>query len=94
MVFNAINHKPLPIYGHGQNIRDWLYVEDHCRAIALVLFNGKIGSTYNIGGGNQPTNLEIVTKICTILDELLPKPIWLQISMTYIIPQLLWGVFG
>jgi len=74
MVFNAINHKPLPIYGHGQNIRDWLYVEDHCRAIALVLFNGKIGSTYNIGGGNQPTNLEIVTKICTILDELLPKP--------------------
>ena len=74
MIFNAINQKPLPIYGSGANIRDWLYVEDHCRAISLVLLKGKVGDTYNIGGGNQPTNLELVTQICTILDEVLPRP--------------------
>jgi dTDP-glucose 4,6-dehydratase len=74
MILNAINHKPLPIYGRGDNIRDWLYVEDHCRAIVLVLLAGKVGDSYNIGGGNQPTNLELVTKICAILDEVLPRP--------------------
>ncbi|MFN3926861.1 MAG: dTDP-glucose 4,6-dehydratase [Pseudanabaenaceae cyanobacterium] len=74
MILSAISHKPLPIYGNGQNIRDWLYVEDHCRAIYLVLTKGKIGETYNIGGGNQPTNLEVVKKICAILDEIIPRP--------------------
>jgi dTDP-glucose 4,6-dehydratase len=72
MILNAINGKPLPIYGDGQQIRDWLYVEDHCRALVDVLEKGSTGQTYNIGGGNQPTNLEIVKAICTILDELRP----------------------
>lgn len=72
VILNAVNGKPLPIYGDGQQIRDWLYVRDHCQALELVLEKGIIGETYNIGGNNQPTNLEIVTQICAILDELLP----------------------
>jgi len=63
---------PLPIYGNGQHIRDWLYVEDHARALYLVATQGKIGETYNIGGHNELTNLEVVTKICEVMDELLP----------------------
>jgi dTDP-glucose 4,6-dehydratase len=73
-ILNAIEGKPLPIYGDGQNIRDWLYVIDHCEAIKLVLQQGKIGETYNIGGLNEKTNLVVVEKICAILDELAPKP--------------------
>lgn len=73
-ILNAIEGKPLPIYGDGQNIRDWLYVIDHCEAIHLVLQQGKIGETYNIGGLNEKTNLIVVEKICAILDELVPKP--------------------
>ncbi|MGH1394869.1 MAG: dTDP-glucose 4,6-dehydratase [Trichormus sp.] len=72
-ILNAINSKPLPIYGDGQNIRDWLYVGDHCDAIYLVLQDGLIGESYNIGGLNQQTNLAVVEKICCILDNLLPK---------------------
>ncbi|MBD2437100.1 dTDP-glucose 4,6-dehydratase [Nostoc sp. FACHB-110] len=72
-ILNALDGKPLPIYGDGQNIRDWLYVIDHCEAIYLVLQNGKIGETYNIGGMNEQTNLRVVKKICTILDELAPQ---------------------
>ena len=71
-ILNALQGKPLPIYGDGKQIRDWLYVEDHCKAIYLVLENGKLGETYNIGGGNQLVNLDIVHKICDILDELSP----------------------
>jgi len=74
MILNALNGKPLPVYGDGQQIRDWLYVEDHCRALVDVLENGTLGETYNIGGDNQPANLEIVKTICAILDELRPAP--------------------
>lgn len=72
MILNAIDGKPLPIYGDGQQIRDWLYVEDHCRAIWTVIQAGTKGETYNVGGENQPTNLEIVQEICRILDRDLP----------------------
>jgi len=73
MILNALQGKPLPIYGDGEQIRDWLYVGDHCEAIYQVLLNGKNGETYNIGGDNQPTNLEIVLQICSIIDKRLPE---------------------
>ena len=72
IILSAINGKPLPIYGDGQQIRDWLYVEDHCSAIWQVIQHGKIGESYNVGGENQMTNLEIVQEICTLLDEAFP----------------------
>jgi dTDP-glucose 4,6-dehydratase len=71
-ISNALVGKPLPIYGDGQNVRDWLYVEDHCRAIALVLDRGLPGETYNVGGNAERDNLWLVKKLCAILDELLP----------------------
>jgi dTDP-glucose 4,6-dehydratase len=73
VILNAVNGKPLPIYGKGDNIRDWLYVDDHARALRLVLERGKLGETYNIGGWNEKTNLEVVHSICTILDDLHPQ---------------------
>jgi dTDP-glucose 4,6-dehydratase len=73
MILNALEGKPLPIYGDGMQIRDWLYVEDHCEAIWKVLHDGKVGESYNIGGNNQPPNIEIVDAICSLLDELLPE---------------------
>ena len=73
MILNALELKPLPIYGDGQQIRDWLHVEDHCEAIHLVLTRGENGSTFNIGGNNQPANLTIVKTICDILDEYRPR---------------------
>jgi len=72
-ILNALNGKPLPIYGDGQQIRDWLYVSDHCSAIREVLANGKLGETYNVGGWNEKANLDVVKTICTILDELKPR---------------------
>lgn len=72
VILNAVNGKPLPIYGKGDNIRDWLYVDDHARALRVVLENGRLGETYNIGGWNEKTNLEVVQTICDILDELRP----------------------
>ncbi len=72
MILNALEGRALPVYGDGRQVRDWLYVEDHCEALWLVIQKGKRGETYNIGGGNQPTNLEVVQTICTILDELHP----------------------
>jgi dTDP-glucose 4,6-dehydratase len=72
IILNAVNGRPLPIYGDGKQVRDWLYVEDHCDAIYRVLLNGKPAETYNIGGNNQPTNLEVVRLICKVLDELQP----------------------
>jgi dTDP-glucose 4,6-dehydratase len=72
MIINALQGKSLPVYGDGQQIRDWLYVEDHCSSIYMVLKEGSCGETYNIGGGNQPANIEIVETICSILDELHP----------------------
>jgi dTDP-glucose 4,6-dehydratase len=73
VILNAVNGKPLPIYGKGDNIRDWLYVDDHARALRLVLERGQLGETYNIGGWNEKTNLEVVQSICTTLDELHPQ---------------------
>ncbi len=73
MILNAQAGGPLPVYGDGQQVRDWLYVEDHCEAIHLILRRGRPGSTYNIGGGNQPPNLTIVETICDMLDELRPS---------------------
>jgi dTDP-glucose 4,6-dehydratase len=73
MILNACAGKPLPVYGDGKNVRDWLFVEDHCRAIRTVLANGKIGETYNIGGGIEKTNLDIIDRICRLLDELRPN---------------------
>jgi dTDP-glucose 4,6-dehydratase len=72
MILNALDGRPLPVYGDGGQIRDWLYVEDHCEAIWLVLCRGVPGETYNVGGGNQPTNLSLVKTLCEILDERLP----------------------
>ena len=72
-ILNALNGKPLPIYGDGKQIRDWLYVKDHCSAIREVLKQGQIGETYNVGGWNEKTNLEVVETLCAILDELKPK---------------------
>jgi dTDP-glucose 4,6-dehydratase len=73
LILNAIQGKPLPIYGDGQNIRDWLFVTDHCEAVVLVLEKGSIGESYNIGGLCEMTNLQVVSYVCTILDELLPN---------------------
>jgi dTDP-glucose 4,6-dehydratase len=75
IIINAISGQPLPIYGDGQNIRDWLYVEDHCRAIALILDRGVPGETYNVGGNAEHHNLWLVNQICMILDELLPASV-------------------
>lgn len=72
VIHNAVNGKPLPIYGDGSNVRDWLYVTDHCLGIMAVLEKGRLGETYNIGGNNEKTNLEVVKTICAILDELHP----------------------
>ena len=72
-ILNALDDKPLPVYGDGQQIRDWLYVKDHCNAIREILINGQIGETYNVGGWNEKTNLEVVETLCMILDELKPK---------------------
>ena len=72
MIANCLDKKPLPIYGSGENIRDWLYVSDHCKAINAVIKKGQIGETYNIGGNNEIKNIDIVIKICSILDELRP----------------------
>ncbi len=73
MIIKALAGEPLPVYGDGQNIRDWLYVEDHARALAMVLESGRIGETYNIGGRNERTNLDVVRKICDLLDVLYPS---------------------
>jgi dTDP-glucose 4,6-dehydratase len=73
MIANALGGKPLPVYGDGQNVRDWLYVGDHCSAIRVVLKRGKPGETYNIGGWNEKKNLDVVHTLCDLLDRLRPK---------------------
>jgi len=75
MITNALQGKPLPVYGDGLNVRDWIYVEDNCRGIDLVLHKGKIGEIYNTGGGNEWKNIDLVNLICEILGELLGKPV-------------------
>jgi len=74
MILNALDGKPLPVYGDGQQVRDWLYVEDHCRAIWLVLQQGRVGETYNVGGLNEQANLEVVRLLCALLDHKAPRP--------------------
>ena len=74
MIVNALAGRPLPIYGDGSNVRDWLYVTDHCAAIREVLARGRLGETYNVGGWNEMTNLQIVHTICALLDEARPDP--------------------
>ncbi len=73
MILNALDAKPLPVYGNGMQIRDWLFVEDHARALYKVVTEGKIGETYNIGGHNEKANIEVVKTICTLLEELAPN---------------------
>ena len=73
VIHNALAGKPLPIYGDGQQVRDWLYVQDHCRAIMRVLEAGRVGETYNIGGWNEKPNLDVVRSLCAVLDELQPR---------------------
>lgn len=72
-ILNALEGKPLPVYGRGENVRDWLHVEDHARALHLVLQRGRLGETYNIGGGAERRNIDIVRRICAILDEIRPE---------------------
>jgi len=73
VILNALDGKPLPVYGDGQQVRDWLYVEDHARALLKVVSEGAVGETYNIGGHNEQTNLHVVESICALLDELAPR---------------------
>ncbi|MDH1666369.1 dTDP-glucose 4,6-dehydratase, partial [Pseudomonas chengduensis] len=73
MILNALAGKPLPVYGNGQQVRDWLYVEDHARALLKVVSEGKVGETYNIGGHNEQKNLDVVRAICALLEELAPQ---------------------
>jgi dTDP-glucose 4,6-dehydratase len=84
VIINALEDRPLPIYGDGRNVRDWLYVEDHCRGIDAVLTGGRPGETYNIGGCNEWTNIDIVRRICHTLDELRPGASPKEELITYV----------
>lgn len=84
IISNALEGKPLPIYGKGDQIRDWLYVEDHARALYTVVSKAKVGTTYNIGGHNEKQNLEVVHKVCELLDELRPKNTPYAQQITYV----------
>jgi dTDP-glucose 4,6-dehydratase len=84
MILNALAGKPLPVYGDGLNVRDWLYVGDHCEAIATVLARGRVGETYNIGGLNEMSNIDVVSTICDIMDELHPDGMPHRQHITYV----------
>jgi dTDP-glucose 4,6-dehydratase len=84
VILNALEGKSLPIYGKGDQIRDWLYVEDHARALYKVVTTGKVGETYNIGGHNEKQNIEVVNTICSILDTLVPKDTLYAEQITYV----------
>ena len=84
MILNALEGKPLPVYGKGNQIRDWLYVEDHARALVVVATKGKVGETYNIGGHNEKQNIDVVKSICAILDEIVPLNIQYSSLITYV----------
>ena len=84
VILNALEGKPLPIYGKGDQIRDWLYVDDHARALYKVVTEGKVGETYNIGGHNEKQNIEVVQTICDILDELVPASTEYSALITYV----------
>ncbi|MCG6223068.1 dTDP-glucose 4,6-dehydratase [Vibrio diabolicus] len=87
VILNALEGKPLPIYGKGDQIRDWLYVEDHARALYKVVTEGKVGETYNIGGHNEKQNIEVVETICAILDDVRPKATQYAEQITYVIDR-------
>jgi len=84
VILNAMEGKALPVYGNGANIRDWLYVEDHARALNIVAERGRVGETYNIGGRNERRNIDVVTRICELMDKLSPKPISHSSLITYV----------
>lgn len=84
MILNALDGEPLPVYGDGSNVRDWLYVDDHARALFTIMTTGRIGEKYNVGGRNERTNLEVVNRICTILDEVRPKNSPYSDQITYV----------
>ncbi len=84
VILNALAGKPLPVYGDGSQIRDWLYVEDHARALVLVATTGEVAETYNIGGHNEKKNIEVVKTICAILDELVPKSERYENQITFV----------
>jgi dTDP-glucose 4,6-dehydratase len=84
VILNALEGKPLPIYGKGDQIRDWLYVDDHARALYKVVTEGEVGETYNIGGHNEKQNIEVVKTICEILDELVPTSTEYSSLITYV----------
>ena len=84
VILNALEGKALPVYGKGDQIRDWLYVEDHARALYTVVTQGKIGETYNIGGHNEKQNLDVVNTICSLLDEIVPKEGSYRDQITYV----------
>jgi dTDP-glucose 4,6-dehydratase len=84
MILNAVEGKPLPVYGDGKNVRDWLFVEDHCAAIRRVLEAGKPGETYNVGGNSERTNIDVVTTICDLVDEMRPTRIGRRGLITYV----------
>ncbi|WP_213786467.1 dTDP-glucose 4,6-dehydratase [Citrobacter portucalensis] len=84
VILNALEGKPLPIYGKGDQIRDWLYVEDHARALYTVVTSGKPGETYNIGGHNEKKNIEVINAICDLLDEIVPKEGSYREQITYV----------
>lgn len=84
VILNALAGKPLPVYGDGSQVRDWLYVEDHARALILVAQEGGIGDTYNIGGHNEKQNIEVVQTICDILQDLVPKDSRYRDQITFV----------
>jgi dTDP-glucose 4,6-dehydratase len=71
-ILNALEGRPLPVYGQGENVRDWLYVEDHARALDRIVAQGRVGETYNVGGRNERRNIDVVRRICAVLDRLVP----------------------
>ncbi len=78
VILKCFRREPIPVYGKGENIRDWLYVEDHCKALHAVISRGRIGQTYNIGGNNEKRNIDLVHLLCTLMDELVPQASSLQ----------------
>lgn len=84
MIHNALAGRPLPVYGDGANVRDWLYVPDHCEALRLVLEKGRVGETYNIGGNAERRNIDVVKRICALLDELRPRPGGYEALITFV----------
>ena len=84
MILNALEGKPLPVYGQGVNIRDWLYVEDHARALHIIASKGQLGEKYNVGGRNERRNIDVVKRICALMDEMRPRATPHEDLITYV----------